>query len=823
VAYSRNKTVWQAPQVAVPSFWSLASLSETACIPQPLTDAPLPPYLAHPAQQYTDPGLPLALSTSFENIARYPQNARIAIVYDELPVPGGSVWTHFPAQAQWNALTPTGRVRNLKGREAAVAYRQHAGEPYHFVVMSYDERGRLEALLRYTENLGFDAVYYTYNSMNTVTSVRVVDPQRQYTTWYGYNTNGKVDSVWTKLSAVGTGFGISNPAYRAPERRGRDADIVYTYTKRWQVDKMFYPLIATQVAYAYNGRMLMDSMVATRNSNVVFRQVLKYDSLDCITNQKWQHTGRNETEYTYLYNKHKWLESAFETGGRSQTYYYDAVGNRRSQTDATYMYNDPVGRNRLTRGVHFSGVPINYFDTTDYSYNANGAVIGKVSRDGTRTITETMGYDNIVGQMNRYMRTEGGVSEDWRYRSNAMGEREQKRQYATTQSPVWKWMYYLLSPTRQQLAVYKGIETKQTSCGTTADNFVYMYAAEYNSFGIGDVHNLTVRPQPGGTSKKEYAIQDHLGSTRVVLDGYGGIISQSDYKPFGEVAWQSGQEARTGYVDKERDEESSLQHMGVRKYETAHGRFLMLDPMWEQFRSITPYNYCFNNPLVLKDPTGDVPYTFIVRSFHPDTDFGFGFHADNRGFSSSMKVTSRVKQHTTLETGDGSLDDFAKCDVSYHPLGGTRRAKPRHSAEMTNMSFSDGVSEFTFQTEYAAHNPLIPSPDIDVSATFYLREDSKNGLLSISAKIVGDGFPSAEALIMDSKEQTIMLGTHAYVGSVATSLWGKGQNNMIQANFSITVDSDGNFTGVVSNGKIYTIGEWNKKMESRSPRPADAN
>jgi len=53
----------------------------------------------------------------------------------------------------------------------------------------------------YTENLGFDAVYYTYNSMNLPVSIRVVDPQRQHTTEYGYNVNGHVDSIRAKLPA----------------------------------------------------------------------------------------------------------------------------------------------------------------------------------------------------------------------------------------------------------------------------------------------------------------------------------------------------------------------------------------------------------------------------------------------------------------------------------------------------------------------------------------------------------------------------------------------------------------------------------------------
>ncbi len=63
---------------------------------------------------------------------------------------------------QRDQLSPHGSAGGLKGHEAAVAYRERASEPFHYTVLSYDERGRVEAILRCTENIGFDAVYYHY-------------------------------------------------------------------------------------------------------------------------------------------------------------------------------------------------------------------------------------------------------------------------------------------------------------------------------------------------------------------------------------------------------------------------------------------------------------------------------------------------------------------------------------------------------------------------------------------------------------------------------------------------------------------------------------
>jgi len=89
-------------------------------------------------------------------------------------------------------------------------------------------------------------------------------------------------------------------------------------------------------------------------------------------------------------------------------------------------------------------------------------------------------------------------------------------------------------------------------------------------------------------------------------DGMGGgaITGQYDYEPFGKVSWQSGPSKRLGFIDKEKDKESSLGDFGVRKYDDVIGRFTSIDPLWEKYRSLTPYQYCRNNPLNLVDPSG---------------------------------------------------------------------------------------------------------------------------------------------------------------------------------------------------------------------------
>jgi RHS repeat-associated protein len=97
-------------------------------------------------------------------------------------------------------------------------------------------------------------------------------------------------------------------------------------------------------------------------------------------------------------------------------------------------------------------------------------------------------------------------------------------------------------------------------------------------------------------------VQDHLGTTRVIINENGTTAGQYDYDAWGEVIWQSDTPPRKGFIDKEKDKESGDHNFGVRQYKD--GRFTSIDPLWEKYRSWSPYCYSANNPLLFKDADG---------------------------------------------------------------------------------------------------------------------------------------------------------------------------------------------------------------------------
>ena len=99
--------------------------------------------------------------------------------------------------------------------------------------------------------------------------------------------------------------------------------------------------------------------------------------------------------------------------------------------------------------------------------------------------------------------------------------------------------------------------------------------------------SANITTHPNGT--QEYRIADHLGSNRVTLENTGSVVTTTDYEPFGKAI--AGVPPRKGFIDKEKDQESGLGDFGVRKYDDEIGRFTSPDPLWEEYRAWSPYQY----------------------------------------------------------------------------------------------------------------------------------------------------------------------------------------------------------------------------------------
>ena len=105
--------------------------------------------------------------------------------------------------------------------------------------------------------------------------------------------------------------------------------------------------------------------------------------------------------------------------------------------------------------------------------------------------------------------------------------------------------------------------------------------------------------------------QDHLGNNREVVDNLGRIIQVTNYYPYGSPFCDSLSSLNASlqpykYNGKEFDKMHGLNtyDYGARQYIPALPSWDRIDPLAEEYYSVSPYAYCNNNPIRFIDPDG---------------------------------------------------------------------------------------------------------------------------------------------------------------------------------------------------------------------------
>lgn len=251
-----------------------------------------------------------------------------------------------------------------------------------------------------------------------------------------------------------------------------------------------------------------------------------------------------------------------------------------------------------------------------------------------------------------------------------------------------------------------------------------------------------------------------------------------------------------------------------------------MEPLAEKSPSLSPYTYSFNNPILFFDPNGEFPFTVHIRSFAPFNWFGGGLwrgEGANRPFSTSDQYSSRIRQVTSYETETMLARNQAFGNWSRSRYGAT--------------AFSDAIVSplqsvgSSINTHLVGDNDAVipgidwggPTHDIDVHTglSFLVAEGEQgNQILSITGSIKGDAFPSAEAFVRDNAGNSIFLGVSpaAYGPNYGPFIALAGNNKlpMIAVNISIVVNNKGVFIGILKDGKMISIEDWNKQFESQN-------
>ena len=275
------------------------------------------------------------------------------------------------------------------------------------------------------------------------------------------------------------------------------------------------------------------------------------------------------------------LKEATEAGrgtGWTQTYAYDRYGNRAVTAGASH-------------GSHQALTPT---ALTDFNSRSN-RLTGLVAYDAAGNLTRDRGgrsfrYDGDNRMVSFTDPGPGGINTSSAYSYDGEGRRVRK----TTGGITTTYVYNLLG----------------------------QLAAEYGG-------------APDRAPGTHYLTPDHLGSTRLVTDAQGEVLTRHDYLPFGEEigTGYSNRGSVKGYTatridgstqkftGKERDDESGLDYFGARYYGGAGGRFTspdLVNVTWKRLldpgNTLNKYSYAANNPLLYVDPNGQDVTVFFRKN-----------------------------------------------------------------------------------------------------------------------------------------------------------------------------------------------------------------
>jgi len=345
------------------------------------------------------------------------------------------------------------------------------------------------------------------------------------------------------------------------------------------------------VDYAYNAISQVTNKYRYSGNNLVAETNNTYDDRDRLTNIIHSNgTGANTiASYSQTYDQGDRITGVTSNDGNS-----------------SYTYDNT---NQLISGEY------DFQDNESYSYDSNG----NRTNDGYVTgVNNQLLEDNkylyeydLVG--NRTKRTDKSTNEVMEYRWDIM-DRLTGITVKNDLGEIIRTAEYTYDVYNQRIA--KTVDTDgDGSLAAVTERFVY--GSDQNIALVFDENgNVNHRYLFGnGVDQIEadesngtvlWALTDHLGSVRDVVDDSGTVLNHIVYDAFGGVTSQTDESVvfRYGYTAREFDAESGLQYNRARYLDSFTGKFISEDPISFQAGDPNLYRYVFNSPLNGTDPSG---------------------------------------------------------------------------------------------------------------------------------------------------------------------------------------------------------------------------
>ena len=327
----------------------------------------------------------------------------------------------------------------------------------------------------------------------------------------------------------------------------------------------------------------------------------------------------------------------------------------------------------------------------------------------------------------------------------------------------------------------------------------------------------------GGTLN--YLLGDHLGSTSLVTDATGNIVSQQKYKAWGETRYSSGNEVTkyqyTGQYSYTSD--FGLMFYNARWYDPSLSRFAQADSIVPPgVQGLDRYAYVNNSPMVYVDPSG---HESVCGQANSDPECGNLGHSPlshpSGGNTSNGNGGSGIilQQHHEADEGN-----------TVYIGGATPAGIPGFEADGEGKY--PPVEVFADWLEIVSmYSPNSPAT-LGVFLTYFT--DTKGNVIKLELTIVNNGETSATLEYIDLSEETLpsftscTLNTTCHFKPQSPVNIDPGQVGSVTICQNCLADNTSTFSHPFNNNKYNRIGvkaalsmliDWGYEGTRRSPIP----
>lgn len=257
---------------------------------------------------------------------------------------------------------------------------------------------------------------------------------------------------------------------------------------------------------------------------------------------------------------------------------------------------------------------------------------------------------------------------------------------------------------------------------------------------------------------------DHLGTSTALTDYFGKAYQFFLNLPFGEtMAQQLGSNYYNSpykFNGKELDEETGLYYYGARYYSPRESIWLSVDPLAEKFPNVSPYVYCFNDPVNVIDPDGrdgirvvdEKNKTITIRAtYYVQTESRYSKNSSS-GLSGYSAKEIASMQKTTNDYLNGLGSSISEGDYSGYTV-------------KFDLQFKEGGS--VGSSEESARNDVIDGYSIgnslskwDNTLKRFETKETDNGDDTVNTSTIGGVTQGKKDITMNKNEDTKMNRIH---------------------------------------------------------------